>query len=133
MLVVVAIVIAAAFAYFEYNREPADLTSLKAQVTVSAIELVNEYETNEEVANARYLGKTVDVTGIIAEINNQKDTLVNVMLGDAAGLHKISCLLSSTHAATIQSFEINDSITLRGICTGYLMDVELNRCVIIKK
>ena len=131
-IVLLLIVAGGYYAYHEYTRKPADLASVDAMEKADAASLVSLYETDEQKANKRYLGKPIDVTGTIAEITNQHDTLVNVMLGNPEGLHRVSCLLNVKHTDALKQFKTGDKITIRGICTGYLMDVELNRCVVIR-
>jgi hypothetical protein len=120
------------YAYREYHRRPADLSSMKPVAGMDAVKLAGLYETDESKANALYLGKAIDVTGMIADIQNQQDTLMNILLGDKDAMHRVSCLMNNAYAAEVKKYKPGDIVTIRGICTGYLMDVELNRCVIIK-
>jgi len=119
------------YGYTEYNRRPADLLSVDSRISITDSSLVRMYVNDEARANELYLGKAMDVTGTISEIHNQGDTLVNVMLGKPGNLHRVSCLLNNQHLDHIKTFNHGDQVTLRGICTGYLIDVELNRCVLI--
>lgn len=121
------------YAYSEYNRKPADLSSVDASVTTDAHSLVAMYEKDEQKANGLYLGKAVDVTGSIAEVNNQLDTMVNFILSATDEMHRVSCLMNVNRIDDLKQYRAGDKITVRGICTGYLMDVELNRCVVVKK
>lgn len=134
VFIILAICILGAFfyAYKEYNRKPADLLSVKPIANIDATNLLTIYASDEQKANALYLGKPIDVTGVISEIQNQQDTLVNVMLGKADDMHRVSCLLDQQNLKQIRKYKQGNTITLRGICTGYLMDVELNRCVVIR-
>ncbi len=131
LIVLVAIAAASVYFYKEYNRKPADLTDVKPAFTIAAKDFVNEFETDESVANKKYLGKIVQVTGMMASAGYQQDTLVNIIIGE--GMHKVSCELDKRHTtkALAQQQEAN-SITIKGICTGYLMDVELSSCIIVK-
>jgi len=42
----------------------------------------------------------------------------------------VSCLMDSSYIKLKKVFTPVAQITIKGICTGYLMDVELNRCVV---
>jgi hypothetical protein len=119
------------YAYREYHRKPADLTSLKPVDKMDALKLAALYETDESKANTLYLGKAIDVSGTITDIQNQQDTMINILLGDSDAMHKVSCMMNMNYAAELKNYKPGDAVTIRGICTGYLMDVELNRCVII--
>jgi hypothetical protein len=128
----VVMLLAGWYAYREYNRKPADLTSLKPVAGMDAVQLAGLYEADESKADSLYLGKAIDVSGTIADIQNQQDTLINILLGDKDAMHRVSCLMNNAYATEIKKYKPGDALTIRGICTGYLMDVELNRCVIIK-
>lgn len=130
LLVIVGVFV---YAYHEYTRKPADLSDVTAEARVQATALADLYEKDEQQANKLYLGKAIDVTGVIAEISNQKDTSVNVLLAGKDEMHRVSCLLNPNQLEKIKKLKAGDAISLRGICTGYLMDVELNRCVIIEQ
>jgi hypothetical protein len=123
--------IAAVYAYKEFNGKPADIATVTAQEAVTVANLISAYETDEVAANTKYLGKIIFVNGNIAEVNNQQDTLINVLLGNTDDMHKVSCLLDKKQKETIKKYNIGDSIAIKGICTGFLADVELNRCVIV--
>jgi phospholipid N-methyltransferase len=134
IIIVVLIMTAAAagYGYKEYNRKPADVAGITPAAKLSADEMVNQYDSDEAKANKLYLGKTIQVTGVITQIINQQDTLANVMVGDTSSMHKVSCLLEPAYISTIKQYNAGQQITIKGVCTGYLMDVELNRCVIVK-
>ena len=120
------------YAYHEYNRKPADLSDVAAQFKITADSLVKLFETNEQKANLLYLGKPIDIKGLIAEIHNQQDTILNLTLGKEKNLHRVSCLIDVNHTNDFKNYKVGDNVMLRGICNGFLMDVELNRCVVVK-
>ena len=113
--------------YREYNRKPASLTTQTPLYTMPANQLASEFSANEATANKKFLGKPIEVTGIVAA--ETKET--TILLKTDSGI-SVSCSMDSLeyiHHATIKT---GDQVKLRGICTGLLMDVELNRCVIIE-
>lgn len=131
VVVLVAMIAASVYFYKEYNRRPSDLTGAKPAFTIAATDLVNEFETDEPAANKKYLGKIIQLTGMIASARYLQDTLTSIIIGE--GMHKVSCEFDKRHTtkALGQQQEAN-SITIKGICTGYLLDVEMNRCIIVK-
>jgi hypothetical protein len=131
--IIVVTMLSAAGVYFvkEYHRKPADVTSMEPVANINADSIVVQFEKDESKANKQYLGKAVQVVGAIAEIINQQDTLVNVLIGDKNSLHKVSCVLDQRHTQTIKKYFAGEPITIKGICTGFLLDVELNRCTIV--
>jgi hypothetical protein len=118
------------YTYREYNRKPADLLDSKPAFTVAAAELVREFETDEAAANKKYLNKIIQVSGPISSLSSQQDTAIIVAIGDEN--QQVGCVLNKKYAAIIGRYKISSLIKIKGICTGYLMDVELNRCVIVE-
>lgn len=126
--VIVLVAIAAAlYGWVWYNKKPASLVDASPTVTVAAETLVQEYTSNETAANEKYLGKTIDVAGTVSAAGMAS----GIVLGN--GTQKVACLLDSTVAATTAMPVVGSTVKLRGICTGFLMDVELNRCVLLNK
>jgi len=129
-LLFAVILIPSLYFYRQYNRKPADLASIKPAFIITVSNLVNEFETDEIAANKKYLGKVIQVNAVLESAVYSKDTLVNIILGD--GLHRVGCQFDKRHTAGTKKIQEMNTISVKGICTGYLMDVELNRCVIVK-
>lgn len=120
-----------AFFLKEYFRRPKDVTNIQPTTKTIVVDIVDLYENDEAQANKLFLDKTIQVQGPVTEIINQQDTLINVFMGDTNALHKVSCLLDKRHFNSIKKYAAGQQITIKGICTGFLMDVELNRCVVV--
>jgi hypothetical protein len=131
-LIAVAI-IGSMYVYEEFNREQEDLYDKKPAQTVTSEDIIRAYDSNETSANEIFLSKIISVTGTIAEINNQADTLIYVLIGAGNDIHRVSCLLDKLQAPKIKQYDVGKQISVKGICTGYLMDVELNHCVIVSE
>lgn len=132
IVAVLIVMVVAGYFYKEYQRKPADITTVQPVAKINVAAIVDLYENDESKANQQYLGKTIQVTGPITEIINQQDTLINVLMGDTNSLHKVSCLLDKRHINAIKKYKTGQQITIKGICAGFLLDVELNRCVIVE-
>jgi hypothetical protein len=130
ILVIVAIL--CIYAYKEFMRKPADLDKSDAVASMAASDLYGLYSNYEDSANKKYLGKILEITGRVVEIENQQDTLLTILLGDSSQSGRVSCLIDKKQNAAAKKILVGDVLKLKGICTGYLMDVELNRCVIVK-
>ena len=133
-MVIVCLVVVAfgIYAYKEFMRKPADLTKSDAAERIMASDLYSLYSKYEDSANKKYTGKIIEVTGSVVEIENQQDTLLTIFLGDTLQTGRISCLIEKKQTVTAKNITLGDVVKLKGICTGYLMDVEMNRCVTVK-
>ena len=91
--------------YFAYNymyQDHRDIKEEKAVVLIPASELVSYFnENNSKIV----LNKTVQVSGIITEINTK-----NIILDD-----KVQCSFD----AEIKNLNLNETITVKGRCIGF--------------
>ena len=90
---VVILIIFAFYFYKEYHRKPDDISGFKPAKKINFSVIINGYQNDETIANKQYLGKIIQVSGPIADIIKQQDTLINIFIGDINSLHKVSCLL----------------------------------------
>lgn len=111
-------------AYKMYNKPHRSVADAKASVTMQALQLVTEYETDETASNAKYLDKVVKVSGEVAETaKNQKGETVITLKGTDMG--GVICTLEGKETVETKK---GSNVQLQGICTGYLTDVVLVRC-----
>ena len=110
-LVLLIIVAVSIYFYREYNRRPADLEDAKPVFKITATDLVNEFETDEATANKKYLGKIIQVTGVLSSKENHGDTLVNITIGN--GMHKVGCRIDKRLINEINQFTISNIISIK--------------------
>ncbi len=135
IIIISVLAIAAAGSFYgwkEYNRPLAATVDLRTDATVTSAELLSAYEKDEAVANQKFLGKTIVVSGTVGAIDESADTLTTIILGASEELHHVSCQLEEGSRLAAKKYKVNDTVRLKGICTGYLLDVEMNRCSIQK-
>jgi hypothetical protein len=106
------------------------VASQKTELEVTSPDLIKDFESNETIANKKYIGKVIGVSGTIAEIKENK-TDISVYLKEPNGISGVSCSFSKD-AIHQEGLKVGQNIRLKGICSGYLMDVVLNKCAIEK-
>ncbi len=127
------------YAYQEYNRKQKDTADLKADFTATAVALLDEYQKDEKAANARYLGKVLQVDGLVKDLLRDDKGFYSVVLGDTASMSSVRFSMDSLHNAQAATLVKGNKAVLKGICTGYNADemlgsdLILNRAIIEKK
>jgi hypothetical protein len=121
-------VIGAGVAYYLWNKPHEDIAGASPAYTVEAAALFAEFEANEQAANEKYLGKLIAVTGPVRESTTADDGSIRVVL-ETGAMFGVSCGLDplSTHAR--KEFPAGETLTIKGNCTGFNLDVQLERCV----
>ncbi len=118
------------FAYYLYNKPHRGISKETPAFILNAETLVNEFDLDENKANSKYLGKVVEVIGIIAEKSKNEKGIYNITLqgSDLAG---IGCEFEKNSHKELVILKEGQKIKIKGICAGILMDVVLVDCVVM--
>ena len=128
-VIVVLIISGFYFAWQQYHRKHADTTDLTATVKKEAMSLIKEFESDETAANLKYNGKVVSVKGAVLKIEYNNDTR-NLILGDGSSAAGVICEFQPEHKSDADKIIPGQQISIKGICTGMLLDVVMVRCVL---
>ena len=108
-----------------------NLLNTKPDYSLTAIELLNEYLTNEEAANTKFLGKVIMVSGTIREINLEDSIYTTIILETNDIFFGVNCVLIDKYATKQKEILIGSEVTIKGECSGILIDVVLNNCILM--
>lgn len=128
-LLLAVILAAGLFAWKEYHRTGTNITGIKTAVQTDAITMLKEFETDETSANQKFNGKAIAVTGTVIKIENT-DSIQQIVLGNRANISNIVCQFSANQKEQLAAVKTGSTITIKGICTGMLIDVILTDCII---
>lgn len=130
---IVAILLLGGIAWFAFLNVPkASSQGKTAEFTVPAAELFQAFEADETASNAKYIGKIIDVSGTIEEITTDEQGAPVVLLAGGGDFGGVLCTLESSQAEKIKAKSFGDQITIKGVCTGMLMEVVVNKGVIVE-
>jgi hypothetical protein len=118
-------------ALIAFNKKHADTAKVKPDFVITATTLQKEFEDNEAAASTRYINKILEVSGTIASTAPSDSAHLNVSLKTGSDISSVNCVLPAT--GDLSKFKPGEEITLRGECSGFLMDVLLKNCAIITK
>lgn len=115
---------------YMFNKPQKNLQNQKADFILTASELHKEFTADEPAANQKYIGKSIEITGKVTSVNIENDKAVSVILETSDNTSSVIC----TFRNSIDPKEIDTlkPVTIRGELSGFLMDVLLNNCVLIK-
>jgi hypothetical protein len=113
-----------------YNLKAKDLQKYKPDFVTSPTELQKAFEADEKAASAKYINKIIEVSGEIATVKKGEKNTMNVSLKTGSDLSSVICTFPVVPDTT--KLKAGNQVTVRGECSGYLMDVLLNNCVVVK-
>ncbi len=126
-----AVVLGLLVSVYYYNKPHVDVEKSEAAYVLTAQSLIDEYQKDEAVTDKKYSEHVILVKGNILEISTLKGNGV-ITLNDGDPESSIIChMLPSQNAKTL-TLKKGQSINIKGICTGYLLDVIMVRCTIVE-
>ena len=132
VVVLIGACIGGFIAYKMWNKPFDDVTDMEG-IAVNADVLYKAFETNEQTANTTYVGKVVEVSGTVGDIETS-DTIARVMLTfPDAMMGAVRVTLDTRHLADAKAVKTGYQATFKGFCNGFLMDVEVKDGVLMKK
>lgn len=117
------VIITALLLYNYVYKNHRDISNEKESFAISVVDLKNDYNKNDSLANAKYLDKTIIIYGKISSL----DLTNNILTVDT--------LLSATVKDKNMVLKVNDSIKLKGRFIGYddlLEEFKMDECSIIE-
>lgn len=118
-----------AVGYYLYNKPVASLENKKADMSVTAEQLLTDYEADETAANDKYLGKIIDVSGTVSNITTEEGKQ-KITLDTGNPISAIICEMEATDADA--AVKTGDPVHIKGLCSGYLSDVILVQGVLVR-
>lgn len=130
-VIVTVLILLAGFAMwfyvFQYSKTHHRNLDNETAINVSAKQIVADYINNEKTANSKYLNKAIEIQGEV--LNWGKDqagnNTVTLKTGDAFA--NVFCTFKSGEVVAGKE----KTITIKGVCNGFLSDVILNDAVIV--
>ena len=108
----------------------------KPNFYISASALVKEFDTNEAEATKKYVGtdsdlRVVEISGKISEVySDSSGTTIGFETNNP--IKGVRCSLDKSNKANERKFTVGDSLTLKGVCSGFLTDVICDRCIFVR-
>jgi hypothetical protein len=138
-IVFFAILAIGLYALKEYNRKSIDLKSTKSDYTLSAKELISEFSIADKASNAKYLSKSVAISGNIRTIDTTNIGSFTIVLWENNTNTSIRCSMDSTEKNHANQLKVGSTVTVKGIYTGFNSDdlglgadIIFNKCILIK-
>lgn len=132
-IVLLIVISGLAYGFYLFNLKHSDLSKVKPAFTLSSTELYSAFENDETAATTKYAGKVVELTGKVASVEyGSADSTLSITLHEDDELSGVICTFSGIKDKSQVSITPGEQITIRGECSGMLMDVLLNNCVSLK-
>ena len=102
----------------------------KTDLSIDSHSLFEEFNTDEAKANIKYSNKTIEVQGIVKAITKDQQGSDVIILDGGNDFAGVLCTLEKPLNTELKP---GDKLKIKGQCNGILMDVILNKCLIINE
>jgi hypothetical protein len=120
----------AGWGIYKVYKPHSNVAGEEAAAELSARNLYNEFQSAENTANKKWVGKVIEVSGTISSVSDAGNYLSVNLEATADG--GVNCSILKKDLNPDDKFNKGDSVTIKGKCTGFLMDVNLVDCVVKK-
>ena len=129
-LILIFIVLLASAGYyyvFVYAKNHHRDVQAEKSIVVVADSLSTAFGEDEAKANAIYLNKAIQVTGAIINIEKNQAGQTTILVGNKTAFSNVSITLAMPLPS---KYGVGSTITVKGVCTGFLSDVVVTDGVI---
>ena len=127
--IVLIVALTAAIVY--YNKPHVDVKNSDAAFVLTAENLISEYQANEVGTTAKYSERVIQVEGKVFEISTLKGNSIITLKDETLESSIICHMLPEENKKALQILK-GQNISIKGISTGYLMDVIMVRCTLVE-
>lgn len=116
--------------YTMYHKPHINVAKKPVDINITANTLLANFSSDETKANTKYLDKIIAAKGMVTnvEFNGEK---VAISLQTKEDFGSVVCYLVKDEVKKSAAIKEGQEVILKGICTGFLMDVILVKCVIM--
>lgn len=130
--IIIMILAGAGYGWFLYNKKPADTRQQAALAEISAIELVKAYQKDEAAANRQYVDRLIIVSGKVSGTQVDAEGHATVFIDTGDPLAAVTCSFYNDEVEAVKKIAAGSPVRIKGMCTGMLTDVVLNKCSLVK-
>jgi hypothetical protein len=128
VLTIVAVgLLAGAFIFYKIWYMPHRDVKDETAVTVTAQGIMDAYNADEKKANTLYLDKAIEVSGEVSDISKTQQGKTVLSLKTADPMGGVRCTMKDK-----ADVKPGETVRIKGICSGFLMDVTLIDCYVVK-
>ena len=130
-LLIIALVAAGAVYYYVFVYSVQNHRNINDEQAISIIadSLAQLFTNDEAVANTIYLNKVIDLKGVVIDTASNQLGILTLTIGNVNNMSNVFITLSERPKLPIK---LNDTIRVKGICSGFLSDVVINDATIIE-
>lgn len=125
----ILLAIGAGVGIYLWNKPHRTAENEKPVASLTAEEIFQEFSNNTAATTAKYIDKTVQVSGTVNNITTTEAGDTKVTLATSDMIAEIACLMKPGENTSM--LKTGTEVAIKGICIGYNTDVQLQQSVVV--
>jgi hypothetical protein len=113
----VFIIVAVGWIWYVFNEKYADTTQITPAFSVTALDLIHEFEKNDSLANKKYAEKIMVVSGEVSEVEGV-DSTVNIKMADSTSGSYVIFAFQQQDKGLAEKVKLGEKVSIKGSCSG---------------
>ena len=108
----IILLLATAWIWYVFNEKYADTTQITPAFSVTAMDLIHEFEKNDSLANKKYAEKIMVVSGEVSEVEGV-DSTVNIKMADSTSGSYVIFAFQQQDKALAEKIKSGDKVSIK--------------------
>jgi len=113
----IILLLAVAWIWYVFNEKYADTTQITPAFSVTALDLIHEFEKNDSLANKKYVEKIMVVSGEVSEVEGV-DSTVNIKMADSTSGSYVIFAFQKQDIGLVKKIKLGEKVSIKGSCSG---------------
>ena len=113
----IILLLATAWIWYVFNEKYADTTQITPAFSVTALDLIHEFEKNDSLANKKYAEKIMVVSGEVSEVEGV-DSTVNIKMADSTSGSYVIFAFQQQDKVLAEKIKLGEKVSIKGSCSG---------------
>jgi hypothetical protein len=113
----IILLLAVAWIWYVFNEKYADTTQITPAYSLTALDLIHEFEKNDSLANKKYVEKIMVVSGEVSEVEGV-DSTVNIKMADSTSGSYVIFAFQKQDIGLVKKIKLGEKVSIKGSCSG---------------
>ena len=127
LILLVLVVVGGIVAYRMWNKPNRSVADEKG-IEITAAQLVQEYQADENAANTKFLDKAIEVSGVVGSVDKNQEGKSTITLASDDAMTGVFCTMKEDAG----NLAAGTTVKVKGFCSGMLSDVRLREAELVK-
>lgn len=110
-------IVSAAWLWYVFTEKYADTTQITPAYSLTALDLIHEFEKNDSLANKKYAEKMMVVSGEVSEVEGV-DSTVNIKMADSTSGSYVIFAFQKQDIGLAKKIKLGEKVSIKGSCSG---------------